>query len=370
MTNKDRNNSNSRRPRPSDGTGSADDSFRSNGNLGSDQKVDFESLPEELKQAIKANPELNPSDFCSKELLSWLVSDSGNLDILLNEVLTKNMDVSEMLKRDAGFMTRIREPDYDSIGLPESFFDGLENRIKANLVTAIGEDAEVEPDAEAYQALFDHSDDVERDSAEGLIANEHTASLRPNTSLESDTSQSARNRRALKSRKNWLVTVAASLLLVAASIATYVLMQPQPPTPVTTISAETVCNESLAWNPNLSPGEWSFDDAPSNRAYPSHLMKYRSQGWKSIALEFDANAVVYNLIPIDDLSQQKAYLYVFSAKDEAFDLPQEFRLSPNANLKYRRWSLACQQQDLVYVLVYDSDQADRVLNLVKAQEVG
>lgn len=386
MTNKDHNNSNSRRPRPSDGSGSADDLFRSNKSFGSELKVDFESLPEELKQAIKANPELNPSDFCSQELLSWLMSDSGNLKILLNEVLTENMDVSEMLKRDASFKTRIQEPDYESIGLPDRFFDGLENRIKANLFSANDERAAAndslsdsaisidelsfESNTDDYRALFECSDDTECASSETLNANQHTVSLRPKNSLESDSSQSVKNRKVPKSRKNWIATVAASLLLVAASITTYVLMQPQPPAPVATISAETVCNESLSWNPNLISGDWSFDDAPIDRAYPSHLMKYRSQGWKKIALDFDGDAVVYNLIPIDDLSQQKAYLYVFSATDESFDLPQEFRLSPNANLKYRRWSLACQQQDLVYVLVYDSDQADRVLNLVKAQEVG
>lgn len=389
MTNKDRNNSNPRQPKPSDGSGSADGLFRSNrsfGSDGSDLNVDFENLPEELIQAIKANSELNPSDFCSQELLSWLTSDSGNLKILLNEVLTENMDVSEMLKRDASFKTRIQEPDYESIGLPDHFFDGLENRIKANLVTANNErtasshslsdsaisidELSFESNADDYSALFDRTDDIERASSEELNANQHTVSFRPKNPPESDSSQSVKNRKAPKSRKNWIATVAASLLLVAASITTFVLMQPQPPAPVATVSAETVCNESLSWNPNHISGDWSFDDAPVNRAYPSHLMKYRSQGWKKIALDFDGDAVVYNLIPIDDLSQPKAYLYVFSAMDESFDLPQEFRLSPNANLKYRRWSLACQQQDLVYVLVYDSDQADRVLNLVKAQEVG
>ncbi len=376
MTNEDFKKSNQHLRNPWDGVrNEADDSFESN------EIVDFDNLPQKLRQAIEACPELSRTDFCSPELLSWLASDSGNLNVLLDEVLAENMDVDGMLNRNANAKQRIQEPDYKAIGLSEDFFDRLENRISTNLVE-VGTDSGLadssyshpdvglEPPAEDYRFLFDHADTDSNGLASSVVeqSSSDMVSLRTNGLTELGASPT---RQIPKSQnRRWIPVVAATLVVVALSVGAFVLMRPQPVSPVAIVTVETVCNESLSWNPNRALGDWSFEEAPVDRAYPSHLMKYRAQGWKKIALTFDDEAVVYNLIPVDDLSQQKAYLYVFSAADESFELPQEFRLSPNANLNYRRWSLACQQQDLVYVLVYDSDQADRVLDLVKVQDVG
>ena len=380
MTNEDFEKSNQHLRNPLDGVrNEADDAFVSNEN------VDFGNLPQELRQAIDACPELSRTDFCSPELHTWLSSDSNNVNVLLGEVLAGNMDVREMLNRNANARQKIQEPDYEAIGLSENFFDRLETRISTNLVEvdsgsglsgsglsgASYSDADVdfEPKADDYGFLFDHADtDINRLvlSSDDPI-NSATVS-RPTTGLTEPGLSSTRQKQKRQHRR-WIPT-AAALVVVALSVGAFVLMRPQPVSPVSIVTVETVCNESLSWSPSRDLGDWSFEDAPVDRAYPSHLMKYRAQGWKQIALAFDDEAVVYNLIPVDDLSQQKAYLYVFSAADESFELPQEFRLSPNANLNYRRWSLACQQQDLIYVLVYDSDQADRVLDLVKVQDVG
>jgi hypothetical protein len=298
---------------------------------------------------------------------------------LLDEVLAENMDVDGMLNRNANAKQRIQEPDYKAIGLAEDFFDRLENRISTNLVE-VGTDSgladssysdadvDLEPQADDYGFLFDHADtDIDRLVLSSDDPSSSATVSRPPKNFTQPGLSSTRQEQKRQHRR-WIPT-AAALVVVALSVGAFVLMRPQLVPPVSIVTVETVCNESLSWNPNRDL-VWSFEEAPVDRAYPSHLMKYRAQGWKKIALTFDDEAVVYNLIPVDDLSQQKAYLYVFSAADESFELPQEFRLSPNANLNYRRWSLACQQQDLIYVLVYDSDQADRVLDLVKVQDVG
>ena len=374
MTNEDFKKSNQHQRNPWDGVrNEADDSFESN------EIVDFDNLPQKLRQAIEACPELSRTDFCSPELLSWLASDSGNLNVLLDEVLAENMDVDGMLNRNANAKQRIQEPDYKAIGLAEDFFDRLENRISTNLVE-VGTDSgladssysdadvDLEPQADDYGFLFDHADtDIDRlVLSSGDPSSSATVSRPPKNFTQPGLSSTRQEQK--RQHRRWIPT-AAALVVVALSVGAFVLMRPQLVPPVSIVTVETVCNESLSWNPNRDL-VWSFEEAPVDRAYPSHLMKYRAQGWKKIALTFDDEAVVYNLIPVDDLSQQKAYLYVFSAADESFELPQEFRLSPNANLNYRRWSLACQQQDLIYVLVYDSDQADRVLDLVKVQDVG
>jgi hypothetical protein len=374
MTNEDFKKSNQHQRNPWDGVrNEADDSFESN------EIVDFDNLPQKLRQAIEACPELSRTDFCSPELLSWLASDSGNLNVLLDEVLAENMDVDGMLNRNANAKQRIQEPDYKAIGLAEDFFDRLENRISTNLVE-VGTDSgladssysdadvDLEPQADDYGFLFDHADtDIDRLVLSSDDPSSSATVSRPPKNFTQPGLSSTRQEQKRQHRR-WIPT-AAALVVVALSVGAFVLMRPQLVPPVSIVTVETVCNESLSWNPNRDL-VWSFEEAPVDRAYPSHLMKYRAQGWKKIALTFDDEAVVYNLIPVDDLSQQKAYLYVFSAADESFELPQEFRLSPNANLNYRRWSLACQQQDLIYVLVYDSDQADRVLDLVKVQDVG
>lgn len=374
MTNEDFKKSNQHQRNPWDGVrNEADDSFESN------EIVDFDNLPQKLRLAIEACPELSRTDFCSPELLSWLASDSGNLNVLLDEVLAENMDVDGMLNRNANAKQRIQEPDYKAIGLAEDFFDRLENRISTNLVE-VGTDSgladssysdadvDLEPQADDYGFLFDHADtDIDRLVLSSDDPSSSATVSRPPKNFTQPGLSSTRQEQKRQHRR-WIPT-AAALVVVALSVGAFVLMRPQLVPPVSIVTVETVCNESLSWNPNRDL-VWSFEEAPVDRAYPSHLMKYRAQGWKKIALTFDDEAVVYNLIPVDDLSQQKAYLYVFSAADESFELPQEFRLSPNANLNYRRWSLACQQQDLIYVLVYDSDQADRVLDLVKVQDVG
>ena len=374
MTNEDFKKSNQHQRNPWDGVrNEADDSFESN------EIVDFDNLPQKLRLAIEACPELSRTDFCSPELLSWLASDSGNLNVLLDEVLAENMDVDGMLNRNANAKQRIQEPDYKAIGLAEDFFDRLENRISTNLVE-VGTDSgladssysdadvDLEPQADDYVFLFDHADtDIDRLVLSSDDPSSSATVSRPPKNFTQPGLSSTRQEQKRQHRR-WIPT-AAALVVVALSVGAFVLMRPQLVPPVSIVTVETVCNESLSWNPNRDL-VWSFEEAPVDRAYPSHLMKYRAQGWKKIALTFDDEAVVYNLIPVDDLSQQKAYLYVFSAADESFELPQEFRLSPNANLNYRRWSLACQQQDLIYVLVYDSDQADRVLDLVKVQDVG
>ena len=290
MTNEDFKKSNQHQRNPWDGVrNEADDSFESN------EIVDFDNLPQKLRQAIEACPELSRTDFCSPELLSWLASDSGNLNVLLDEVLAENMDVDGMLNRNANAKQRIQEPDYKAIGLAEDFFDRLENRISTNLVE-VGTDSgladssysdadvDLEPQADDYGFLFDHADtDIDRLVLSSDDPSSSATVSRPPKNFTQPGLSSTRQEQKRQHRR-WIPT-AAALVVVALSVGAFVLMRPQLVPPVSIVTVETVCNESLSWNPNRDL-VWSFEEAPVDRAYPSHLMKYRAQGWKKIALTF------------------------------------------------------------------------------------
>lgn len=169
--------------------------------------------------------------------------------------------------------------------------------------------------------------------------------------------------------RRWFLVSGGVVATIVTTVLLFLFFRTGLPEQADVISAEQLCQNSLDWNPETLGGQWNEEvqQAPADRRFPAHLIRFRAQAWKTVAVEGDEQAVVYDLIPQDDLGSLKAYVYVLKPSQE-YELPQQFDLIPDASYRYQFWSVAC-QQDLVYILVFEGDN-HRTRDLIIQQEIG
>jgi hypothetical protein len=321
---------------------------------------ELECFPSLTPAELNATANLNHDALAQyPELASWLQEDDRN-----REYLESRMRFDQALGRC------LQETSGSQMSPEEQIANRVarNHRIKILLASKVREWA-VSPTDEINSQSEGRTELEELEKADYPMLFALDDSNKPSTVKDNPQEVStAEATIASRSRRKLIWSTAVSGLIVAASVAMLVYLRPTMVPQPQQITAEILGNQALAWNPVGQPG-WimGMENAPIDRRFPGHLIKFQARSWRKMKIAGDNQAVVYNLIADDDLSSLQAYLYVFRGGDH-FELPSQFDSIPDANLDYRFWSVVC-QENLVYVLVFEGDQ-NRVLDLVKQQKVG
>lgn len=336
------------------------------------EKGTSESSADELPELIawlQESPE-NRKRFDQLQQLDGLIRES-----IVSSIVSLGIAGSEFSETDAAQPISVEaNPQQTKALVADDFAERMKKQLAS--ITDAEPTAEVadseEPD---YQSLFEQSDLQEQLLLEAPADSTHQPKVGVKdkafvSGIDSGDGVGDRESTGRRTSTKWWIATAASVMGIALSITIAMMWNPPVENSAPIYTAEMLCDQSLDWNPN-GPSEFAWnqdlESAPADRLFPAHLIRHQAQSWRRIQIEGDEQAVVYNLVPEGHLSELKAYLYVFKTGKD-YQLPSQFGSHPNANRKYKFWSLAC-QQDLVFVLVYEGDEK-RLHELVKRQDVG